>query len=192
MYRKVADVPVPVKRLDDFLADYGLPYVDFIKLDVEGSELDVLSGASLTLANPSTFGIVFEFVTSRSAFLPEAGRKFGTLFDIHAVLDRAAFELFDISTYRYARAALPQPFSYRYTDSKGALYAGTSIRGQKTNGDALYCRDLGGGGEEGSLDHSHPEGCVHRRALRAGGLRGGIAVALSRGARDSIRRRAPC
>jgi len=162
MYRKVADVPVPVKRLDDVLADYGLPYVDFIKLDVEGSELDVLSGASLTLANPSTFGIVFEFVTSRNAFLPEAGRKFGTLFDIHAVLDRAAFELFDISTYRYARAALAQPFSYRYTDSKGALYAGTSIRGQKTNGDALYCRDLVGGGEKRvpSITHILKGACI--------------------------------
>jgi FkbM family methyltransferase len=162
MYRKIGEVPVSVKRLDDVLADYGLPYVDFIKLDVEGSELDVLSGATLTLANPSTFGIVFEFVTSRKAFLPEAGRKFGTLFDIHAVLDKAEFELFDISTYRYARAALPQPFSYRYTDSKGELYAGTSIRGQKTNGDALYCRDLVRGREKRvpSITHILKGACI--------------------------------
>jgi len=162
MYRKIGEVPVSVKRLDDVLAEHALPYVDFIKLDVEGSELDVLAGAPLTLANPSTFGIVFEFVTSRKAFLPGAGRLFGTLFDVHTVLDEAEFELFDISTYRYARAALPQPFSYRYTDSKGELYAGTSIRGQKTNGDALYCRDLVGGGEKRapSITHILKAACI--------------------------------
>jgi hypothetical protein len=142
MYEDAGDILVPVRRLDDVLADQGLASVDFIKLDVEGSELEVLSGATRTLANAATFGVMFEFLISSRAYLPDTERRFGTLFDIHALLDGAGFELFDISTYRYARAALPQPFSYRYTDSNGKPYAGTSIRGQKTNGDALYCRDL--------------------------------------------------
>lgn len=40
---------VPVRRLDDILADVGQP-VSFLKIDVEGHELDVLAGAGQTLA----------------------------------------------------------------------------------------------------------------------------------------------
>lgn len=40
---------VPVKRLDDILANVDKP-VSFLKIDVEGHELDVLAGAEQTLA----------------------------------------------------------------------------------------------------------------------------------------------
>lgn len=40
---------VPVRRLDDVLAGIGMP-VSFIKIDVEGHELDVLDGAAETIA----------------------------------------------------------------------------------------------------------------------------------------------
>lgn len=38
-------VRVPVRRLDDVLAERGIEHVDFIKLDAEGGELAVLEGA---------------------------------------------------------------------------------------------------------------------------------------------------
>jgi FkbM family methyltransferase len=38
-------VSVPVRRLDDVLAELGVEHVDFIKLDAEGGELAVLEGA---------------------------------------------------------------------------------------------------------------------------------------------------
>jgi FkbM family methyltransferase len=43
---KTAPVRVRVTRLDDWLGDRKIGRVDFIKLDVEGAELDVLKGAS--------------------------------------------------------------------------------------------------------------------------------------------------
>ena len=39
-----------VITLDSYVADNNLPRVDFIKLDVEGAELDVLKGATTTIA----------------------------------------------------------------------------------------------------------------------------------------------
>jgi FkbM family methyltransferase len=44
-----AQVSVKVRQLDCFVADAGIKKVDFIKLDVEGAELDVLRGANSLL-----------------------------------------------------------------------------------------------------------------------------------------------
>jgi FkbM family methyltransferase len=38
-------VQVPIVRLDDYLERQGITHVDFIKMDVEGAELEVLRGA---------------------------------------------------------------------------------------------------------------------------------------------------
>ena len=40
---------IPVKRLDDFVAKENLEKIDFIKIDTEGAELEVLKGAIQTL-----------------------------------------------------------------------------------------------------------------------------------------------
>lgn len=47
------DFRVEVKRLDDVVAAYDLPSVDFVKVDVEGAELAVLEGASGLLGSPA-------------------------------------------------------------------------------------------------------------------------------------------
>ena len=43
---------VPVRKLDDFFHQQGIRQVDFIKMDVEGAELDVLRGAAQLLQRP--------------------------------------------------------------------------------------------------------------------------------------------
>lgn len=50
--RKNIDIiPCPMYRLDDYLAEAGLPQPDFLKLDTQASELLVLKGAEATLRN---------------------------------------------------------------------------------------------------------------------------------------------
>jgi FkbM family methyltransferase len=48
---------VPVKRLDDIFSDLSLDRVDFMKIDVEGFELEVIAGAReiLNLYKPTVF-----------------------------------------------------------------------------------------------------------------------------------------
>ena len=43
-------IEVPIVRLDDYLERQGIVHVDFIKMDAEGAELEVLRGAPLLLS----------------------------------------------------------------------------------------------------------------------------------------------
>jgi FkbM family methyltransferase len=61
-------VRVPVRRLDDVLAERGIESVDFIKLDAEGAELSILRGAQKllqTIPRPVILAEVQDARTSR-------------------------------------------------------------------------------------------------------------------------------
>jgi len=58
--------PVMTFRLDDLVARYGIPPPNHIKLDVDGGELAVLEGASVTLSSPSLRSVLVEVSTPLS------------------------------------------------------------------------------------------------------------------------------
>ncbi len=59
--RPVREASLPLQTLDSVLASRGVPCVDSIKLDTQGSELDVLRGAQQTLRHCALLDVEVEF-----------------------------------------------------------------------------------------------------------------------------------
>ena len=112
------EIRVQTIPLDACLASHDIPRADFLELDVQGSELDVLIGAEGTLR--TTLGVQAE-VEFAPMYVDQP------LFaDVDAFLRGRGFQLFDLSRYHVRRAASD---------------AGIPTRGQLLWGHALYFRE---------------------------------------------------
>ncbi|MDA8872016.1 FkbM family methyltransferase [Candidatus Thioglobus sp.] len=108
--------------LDSFCVENNIKNVDFIKLDTEGSELDILKGAEKTLKS-SVIGISIE-VEFIKMYIDQP------LFsDVDQYLRSLNFELYDLDLSRKTRSSL-SPYSSSNLDI-----------GQLAQGQALYLRD---------------------------------------------------
>ncbi len=84
-------VRVQVTTLDAYLAAHGVSRVDLLKIDVEGSERDLLAGAARTLAANPDVVLVIEFLRANA-------RRFGhALEDLEDDLRAQGFRLFALS-----------------------------------------------------------------------------------------------
>lgn len=117
---------VKTTSLDLFLKEKKIKSVDFIKIDTEGNELKVLTGARKALTD-STLGVSLEV-----AFYPINIDQplFG---DIALFLRDKGFEMYDIKFFRLARKALSP---YAKAKRPGLTHYGQIVQGQ-----ALYLRD---------------------------------------------------
>jgi FkbM family methyltransferase len=122
---QVGSATVQTTSVDAFLESRGLEYADFMKLDVEGAELDVLEGAEHALSR-SLLGLSVEVWFHEE----HTGRPlFG---DIDAYLRDLGFVLFDLRQLnRWRRSCLA-----------GESYDSWIGSGQLMYGNALYLRDL--------------------------------------------------
>jgi len=57
-------------RLDDIIKRYNLPFPNYIKIDVDGSELDVVEGAIHTLSDPHIRSVLIEIEDTDEKNLP--------------------------------------------------------------------------------------------------------------------------
>ncbi|MAF80298.1 hypothetical protein CL629_04455 [bacterium] len=106
---------VQATTLDSFLAEHKIPNVDFMKIDTEGAELDVLEG-SIKALKSSVLGISCEVL-----FTPWRSNK--VLFsNVERFLYELGFRLYDLSTHKYARKSFPGPES-----SWGQIIVGQAI-----------------------------------------------------------------
>jgi len=111
---------------DSFASENDIDSVDFIKLDTEGSELDILKGA-IKFIKKSVLGLSIEV-----EFL-QAHKEQPVFSDVDSFLKPLGFRLYDLTIYRHSRKALPVPTS--------SPIPGAVERGQVIWGQALYLRD---------------------------------------------------
>lgn len=114
-------VEIETTDLDSFLAEGDVSYVDFIKLDVEGAEFDVLKGAEKVLRS-SVIGLSVEV-----EFVPVHESQ--PLFrDVDQYLNSLGFILYDLQLHRHSRRTL-------------SVNPHSGTQGQVTWAQAVYLRD---------------------------------------------------
>jgi FkbM family methyltransferase len=142
----VGEAVVMTTSLDAFADQEGVDHIDFIKIDVEGAELEVLHGASRSLADRAVLGIKTELWWDSEIKGQPPFAKLDTF------IREAGFRFFDLALHRYERNTLPAG------RLEGTLQADkTTITlnyvagafGQAATGDALYFRDPVGDRREG-------------------------------------------
>ncbi len=115
--------------LDEFVAPSEYEAVDFIKIDTDGHDIEVLLGAERLMSAGGALGVMVE-----AQFHGSTHDYANTFANIDRLMRRRGFTLFDVATNRYSRAALPAPFEFDL--------AAQTVSGQVLWGDAVYFRDL--------------------------------------------------
>jgi FkbM family methyltransferase len=116
--------------LSEFIRAQALVTVDFIKIDTDGGDYEVLLSAEDSIDEFDILG--FQVETPYNAAPDEYAHSFPT---VDSFLRRHGFLLYTMTVNRYSRAVLPSQFQYQ------VLAQTTS--GQVMWGDLVYMRDAG-------------------------------------------------
>ena len=114
----------------DYLKSTGVMNVDFLKIDVDGRDFEVLHSFDQTLDDLKIIGVGIEVRVWGSEEETD-----GTFHNVDRFMKAHGFELFNLSLRRYSTAALPGRFVTRAP--------GATESGRVHHGDAMYARDLG-------------------------------------------------
>ena len=125
---RMAD-PSAVIGVDDIVRTENLATVDFLKIDVDGPDLEVLESARDILTTSRVLGVGMEVNWFGSANPTEH-----TFHNTDRSLREQGFTLFGLTVRKYSRTDLPAPFEKE-------AFAYTHF-GQPYQGDAIYVRDL--------------------------------------------------
>jgi FkbM family methyltransferase len=115
--------------IPDYLRRVGLDSVDFIKIDIDGRDLEVLHSLDAALDEFMILGLMLEV-----NFFGSDAETDHTFHNTDRFLKSKRFELFDLTTRRYSLATLPAPCKLNEL--------GETRFGRVLQGDALYLRDL--------------------------------------------------
>ena len=72
-------ITVPVTTIDTFVRNHEIETVDFMKVDVEGAEMELLTGARELLTGPNRPLVQFEFADGRTSEWGYAAQDLGVL-----------------------------------------------------------------------------------------------------------------
>jgi FkbM family methyltransferase len=126
---------VEVRRFDDFAAQNGIGSVDFMKIDVERHEPEVIQGLGKFLSSGEILGFEIEV-----HFLPRDNKPL--LADIELLLRPHGYSLYDLDISRGASVQLPSPVAEDCRDHNNQPILGPTIEGRMVHGDALFFREI--------------------------------------------------
>lgn len=95
---KYTTVEVECRTLDQVSKEYALSFIDIVKLDVQGAELEVLKGSQAMLAS-GAIRVIYAEVTMAASYLKQAELK--RMLDF---LDKFGYQLWDIAPFAYTDA----------------------------------------------------------------------------------------
>ena len=115
--------------LDEYVQESRIGSVDFVKIDTDGHDIEVILGAKKMLRTHDVLGICVE------SQMHGASHPYSNTFaNIDRLLREWGFTLFDLDLWRYSRRSLPDRFYYKIPAQ--------TITGQVQWGEAVYFRDL--------------------------------------------------
>jgi len=114
----------------DYLREHGVTSFDFLKIDIDGKDMDVLHSFDEALGQFGVLGVGIEV-----CFFGSDLETDNTFHNTDRFLKAQGFELFNMSLRHYSTNALPSKFVYH-------LPSATEY-GRLLQGDAVYLRDLG-------------------------------------------------
>jgi hypothetical protein len=114
--------------LDELVDQAAYESVDFIKIDTDGDDLEVLASAEKTLREKQVLGVEVEW-HFQGGIHPWAN----TFDNVHRILRNAGLSFFDQEMRRYTRSALPGRFA--------SVIPAETQYGQAVWANALYLRD---------------------------------------------------
>ena len=132
----VAERTIRLQTLAGALRQFGVNAIDFIKLDVEGAELDVLMGGEPYLTEGMLLGVLAE------VRFQEEINGCPIFWQLDEYIRRFGFRLYDLHFTHLSRHALPYPGVADYRTPEGERFFAYTTHGQIMDGDALYFRDL--------------------------------------------------
>jgi hypothetical protein len=124
-------------EVDELVREENLSSLDFIKIDIDGYDLDVILSSEKSTQESPVLGFFLEV-----NFYGSPAETDHTFHNTDRLMRMWGFELFDLSIKRYSVAALPAPFEWNGPAE--------TIFGRPYQGDALYLRDPMAEGTEGS------------------------------------------
>lgn len=132
----VGERTLKLQTLVGALQQFGIRNIDFIKLDVEGAELDVLMGGEPYLTEGTLLGVLAE------VRFQEELNGCPIFWQLDEYIRRFGFRLYDLHITHLSRHALPYPGVADYRTPEGERFFAYTTHGQIMDGDALYFRDL--------------------------------------------------
>jgi hypothetical protein len=123
--------PSEIIYLPEFLRAANLSSIDFLKVDVDSLDLDILHSMAGQYLDFGVLGVGVEV-----NFFGTGADTANTFHNIDRLLKGEGFELLDLTMRRYPMQDLPAP------SLVGHPYPGDSAFGRLLQGDAFYARDI--------------------------------------------------